>query len=66
MKRISGNKDILLLDVNIFFDNILNLLNFRTQNKREDVEFLPRKGILKYFEENDGIQAMIKVIKKSI
>jgi hypothetical protein len=27
---------------------------------------LPRKGILKYFEENDGIQAMIKVIKKSI
>jgi hypothetical protein len=30
------------------------------------VDFLPKKGILKYFEENDGIQAMIKVIKKSI
>lgn len=27
---------------------------------------MPRKGILKYFEENEGIQAMIKVIKKSI
>jgi hypothetical protein len=48
------------------FDNVLSLLNLRSQNKREEVEFLPRKGILKYFEENDGIQAMIIVIKKSI
>ena len=48
------------------FDNLLSLMNLKEQSKKEEVDFLPRKGILKYFEENDGIQAMIKVIKKSI
>lgn len=66
IKKKSGNKDIIILDMNLTFDNIINLMNMKDHVKKEDVDFLPRKPILKYFEENDGIQAMIKVIKKSI
>lgn len=66
IRKKSTNKDLLLLDINMNFDNLLSLMNLKQQCKKEEVDFLPRKGILKYFEENDGIQAMIKVIKKSI
>jgi hypothetical protein len=38
----------------------------QSKSESNKIEFLPRKGILKYFEENDGVKAMIKVIKKSI
>lgn len=48
------------------FDNVLGLMNMKDSVKKGEVELFTRKPILRYFEENDGIQAMIKVIKKSI
>lgn len=52
----------MVIDILVDLDNTTEHL----QSSKTKVEFLPRKGILKYFEENDGVKTMIKVIKKSI
>lgn len=35
IRKKSGNKDLLLLDVNINFDNLLTLMNLKDQSKKE-------------------------------
>lgn len=53
-----------ILDILIDLEGVVNSLDLSSKDRK--VEFLPLKGILKYFEENEGVKSMIKAIKKSI
>ena len=55
-----------ILDLFIEVDSLGDFLDFTSSMSKKPLEYLPKKGILKYFEENDGITSMIKVLKKSI
>lgn len=51
-------------------DSIIELLaeikEGTLETEKKKVEFLPKKGILQYFEENEGVKTMIRVIRASI
>lgn len=60
------NNEKPILDIFFEIDGLENSIDFNSNNSSKPLEYLPRKGILKYFEENNGITSMIKVLKKSI
>lgn len=59
-----GETGELILDLLVDLEGVVESLDMGKQEK--PAEFLPIRGILKYFEENDGVKTMIKAIKKSI
>lgn len=63
--RKSGDEGI-LADILFNINNLGELLDYQQKGSLKKTEYLPKKGILKHFEENDGVTSMIKVIKKSI
>jgi hypothetical protein len=54
----------MIVDILIDLEGVIDALDMKAEIKK--AEFLPMKGILKYFEENEGVKSMIKAIKKSI
>ena len=59
-----GASGELILDLLVDLEGVVDSLDLTSADKKG--EFLPIRGILKYFEENDGVKSMIKAIKKSI
>jgi len=59
------DEDNPIVDLLIETDSISTMLNFNTENGKVTT-YLPKKGIMKHFEEINGVTSMIKVIKKSI
>lgn len=59
------DEDNPIVDLLIETDSISTMLNFNTENGKITT-YLPKKGIMKHFEEINGVTSMIKVIKKSI
>lgn len=55
-----------ILDVVCDVNDICSFIDFSSSAQKKKTEYLPKKGILKHFEENEGVKAMIKVIKKSV
>lgn len=47
-------------------DSIVGMLDFNSEGKTQPTAYLPKKGIMKHFEEINGVTSMIKVIKKSL
>lgn len=66
LSLVKKNNEKPILDIFFEIDGLENSIDFSSNNSAKHLEYLPRKGILKYFEENNGITSMIKVLKKSI
>jgi len=59
-----GANGEMILDLLVDLEGVISGLDMSPEHKK--IEFLPSKGILKYFEENEGVKSMIIAIKKSI
>ena len=63
---LKKNDDIYIFDLLCEVSNIAAMLDFNSEGKSQPTVYLPKKGIMKHFEEINGVTAMIKVIKKSL
>lgn len=56
-----------ILDLLCDINDISSMLDFSSEGKNNSATtYLPKRGIMKHFEEIDGVTSMIKVIKKSL
>lgn len=42
------------------------MLDYSSHDKANHTSYLPKRGVMKHFEEINGVTSMIKVIKKSL
>lgn len=63
---VKKDEDNPILDLLCEVNNLANCLDYSSSYKNKATDFLPKRGIMKHFEEINGVTSMIKVIKKSI
>ena len=64
LSQLSQNSTESVLEFNVSFDNLLS--SFGSTVPAKPTDFLPLKGILKCFEEHDGVRSMLRAVKQAV